>query len=102
MARFYVHRNKSSSPTVPYLLDVQADLLSDLRTRVVVPLVPLTQFGTPMKRLNPIFEIDGIDTVMATTDLAGVDVSVVGEFVASLEHERYTIVQALDFLFQGF
>ena len=102
MARFDVHRNKSSSPIVPYLLDVQADLLSNLRTRVVVPLVPLTQFGTPMTRLNPIFVVAGVETVMATTDIAGVDASVLGDVVLSLEHERYVIVQALDFLFQGF
>jgi toxin CcdB len=41
MARFDVHRNKAGVADVPYLLDIQSDLLQGLRSRVVVPLVPL-------------------------------------------------------------
>ncbi len=34
-----VHANRDDrSGTMPYLLDIQANLLSDLKTRVVVPL----------------------------------------------------------------
>lgn len=102
MARFHAHRHRASNQEVPYLLDVQADLLSNLRTRVVVPLIPLARFGTPMSRLNPIFEIEGDEMVMSTAEIAGVEAALLGDTVASLEHERYTITQALDFLFQGF
>ena len=102
MARFDVHRNRVRNSDVPYLLDVQADLLAGLRTRVVVPLVPLNRFGTPMSRLNPVFEIAGGEVVMATTDIAGVDEGVLGETEISLADEHYAIVQALDFLLQGF
>jgi toxin CcdB len=44
MARFDVHENPSrrSRARVVYLLDIQADMLSDLATRLVVPLVPKT------------------------------------------------------------
>ena len=38
MARFDVHRRRDAAG---YLLDCQADLLSDLTTRFVVPLLPL-------------------------------------------------------------
>ena len=44
MARFDVYRNPEGSG---YLLDVQADLLSDLNTRVVVPLIP-AELAPPM------------------------------------------------------
>jgi toxin CcdB len=102
MARFDVHRNLGDSARVPYLLDVQSDFLAALRSRVVVPLVPLARFGKPMTRLNPIFEIDGVPHAMATTDLAGVDIRMLGKIVASLAAERDRITQAIDFLLQGF
>ena len=40
MAQFDVHRNPNaaSAKAIPFLLDVQADLLSGLATRVAVPL----------------------------------------------------------------
>jgi hypothetical protein len=43
MAQFTVHENKNPATRsfVPFLLDVQTDLLSDLETRVVVPLRPV-------------------------------------------------------------
>ena len=102
MARFDVHRNLGEPRRVPYLLDIQSDVLSALRSRVVVPLVPLGRFGKPMTRLNPVFEIDGTSHVMATTDLAGVDSRMLGRIVASLAGERDRITRAVDFLLQGF
>ncbi len=44
MAQFDVHRNRASRE-YPYLLDLQADLLRDLATRVVAPLTPPRTFG---------------------------------------------------------
>jgi toxin CcdB len=43
MAQFTVYRNKNpqTRSTVPFLLDIQNDLLDDLETRVVVPLCPV-------------------------------------------------------------
>ena len=40
MAQFDVHRNlnSASANAMPFLLDVQSDLLNGLATRVVVPL----------------------------------------------------------------
>ncbi len=54
------------------LLDVQAELLDALKTRVVVPLLPKKLAPKPARRLNPIFEIDGNSYVMVTQFLAAV------------------------------
>lgn len=43
-----------------YLLDVRADILGDLNTRVVVPLMRPEDAPAPARRLNPMFEIIGI------------------------------------------
>ena len=44
MSQFTVHENlnKETRNSVPYLVDVQNDLLEDLHTRVVIPPVPFT------------------------------------------------------------
>jgi toxin CcdB len=54
MARFEVFANPGGAG---YVLDVQADVLSELNTRIVAPLLPLTQAPVPADRLNPVFEI---------------------------------------------
>jgi toxin CcdB len=104
MAQFDVHKNNKtdSVATIPYLLNVQADLLNKLTTRVVVPLVTASAMGKPAMHLNPCFEIEGKAVVMSTAELAGVNVSVLGEKVCSLDKQRNKIIAALDFLFTGF
>ncbi len=104
MAQFdvYANPNKETNATTPYLLDVQADILDDLSTRIVVPLMSQTAMGKPIDRLIPRFRI-GDDTVfMITHELAGVPISVLGRKVASLGDRREDIMAALDFLFFGF
>ncbi len=103
MARFDVYRNanKATREDFPYLLDVQADLFRDLRTRVVVPLMPRAALRTPMARLNPSLTVEGKAYLMATTDLAGIPVSAIGSQVTSLEGEAATIIGAIDFLLTG-
>lgn len=103
MAQFdvYLNTNPRSYNTVPYLLDVQSDLLSILATRVVVPLMTIDAFGQPSKRLNPVFEIELFDVVMSTAELAGVPASTLGRKVTSLPDKRDTIIAALDLLLTG-
>jgi toxin CcdB len=86
---------------IPYLLDVQADLLDRLATRVVVPLVLAEEMGKPAKHLNPQFEIEGRTVAMSTAEIAGVPKRALGERLLSLQHKRDEIIAALDFLFTG-
>ncbi len=103
MAQFDVCRNSNleSSRAIPYLLDVQSDLLEVLSTRVVVPLVLATEMGKAANTLNPQFEIEGISVVMSTPEIAGVPRRVLGEKVVSLQSQRGEIIAALDLLFTG-
>ena len=104
MARFEVFENpnRGTRKLVPFLLDVQSDLLDPLSTRVVVPLIAASEFGKPASRLNPQFEIGGIAVVMSTAELAGVSMAAIGSKVLSLEECRDEITAALDILFTGF
>lgn len=102
MARFDVYKMRAQTD-VPLVVDVQADLLEALRTRVVVPLLLLADAEhEAAARLKPIVDIVGKPYVLMTTDLSAIPISALGEKIASIEQQRQIIVDALDFLFQGF
>lgn len=103
MAQFDVYRNPGADAKhAPYLLDVQSDLLSDVTTRIVVPLARAAVHPKSVARLYPEFEIEGVRVVMLTTDLAGVGKSEIGPKVGSLSDRWSEIRDALDFAFQGY
>lgn len=98
MARFHVY---TSAESTSLLLDVQANLLSHLNTRVVVPLLRPGQAPEPAQILNPVFEIDDNPWLMATQFLAAVPHSLPRKEIADLTEHLDIIVAALDCLFQG-
>jgi toxin CcdB len=102
MARFDVY--KFDSKSVPLLVDVQTNLLADLSSCVVVPLLPeATAKEEALPRLKPLIQVDGKNYILVTTDIGTVAKSSLGECVTNLEDSnRQTIIEALDFLFQGF
>jgi len=104
MAQWSVHRNlnPSSRGEVPYLLDVQADLLAPLGTRVVVPL--FKKAAAPpelLTRLTPSLRVRGETLVLMTPRLAGVRTKDLGEQVTDLSGKRAEILAALDLLLTG-
>lgn len=98
----YENANPETQQLIPYLLDVQADVLADLTTRVVVPLIPVSLFGKAAKHLNPEFMVKQTSVVMSTAELAGVSTRILGDKVCSLKENRDEIIAALDFLLTGF
>ena len=103
MAQFDVYDNSNlkTRKTTPYLLDVQTDLLDNLATRVVVPLVASGAMATPGRHLNPAFSIGEENVIMSTAEIAGVSIKNIGKKVCSLKQYRNEIVAALDFLITG-
>jgi toxin CcdB len=99
MARYDVYTNPDGKG---FLLDVQADLLEELTTRVVVPLLPLSDNLRLPHRLNPVFAIDGKPHKMLTNLIAAVPVKRLGQRKANFLDHHDEIVGALDMLFQGF
>ena len=99
MAKYDVYPNPGGGC---FLLDVQADLLEGLNTRAVVPLIPMQAAPVPAKRLNPVFQIDGMPYVMVTQFLAAVPVSVLKSPVANLKAQFSEVTVAIDMLIQGF
>jgi toxin CcdB len=105
MARFDVYPNTGPhAANIPYLLDVQSDLLQGLETRIVVPLRRRDRFPAANipERLSPVFEVEGILCLMETPKLAAVPLKLLKEPVTSLAQQQQAITGALDFLFQGY
>nr|CAA6823666.1 MAG: Plasmid maintenance protein CcdB [uncultured Thiotrichaceae bacterium] len=102
MAQFDVYHNinPATQEQIPYLLDVQTDLINVVQTRVVVPLEICGSFA-PAARLSPVFQIEGVTVAMSTPELAGVHLRSLGDFVCSLSEKRQEIMGALDLLFSG-
>jgi len=97
-----VYKNAGDSEGyAPYLLDVQADMLNSLETRVMVPLVRAQEFGRRAGRLHPVFTICGEEFVMATHLLAAIRFIGLGRAVESLTSHRTEIIGALDVLLVG-
>jgi toxin CcdB len=85
-----------------YILDVQAELLSQLHTRAVVPLLPLADAPASIKELDPVFEIDGEPHVMVTQPIASIPAKELRGTVASLGRHHDEVTRALDILLLGF
>ena len=104
MAQFdvYTNPNPVTKRVIPYLLDIQTDLLNNLTTRVVIPLYTVSAMGKPAKHLNPQFSVKRTTVIMSTAELAGIAVKSVGEKVCSLKDNRNEIIAAIDFLVTGF
>ena len=98
MARYDVY---PGSRGLGFLLDCQSDLLDDLVTRVVVPLMPATDFN-PVPRLNPLFTVKEESLVMATQLIFAIPRERLQQPVANLANEHFTIVGALDVLLTGY
>jgi toxin CcdB len=101
MAQFDVYENinESSKENIPYLLDIQNDILKNLSSRVVVPLVINAKRA---KILNPKFDIEDIQVTMSTSELASLSINNIGTKVCSLKNKREEIINAVDFLITGF
>ncbi|MCG3662698.1 CcdB family protein [Aliarcobacter butzleri] len=101
MAQFdvYENLNEKSKQNIPYLLDIQNDILKDLTTRVVIPLIITNK---AINFLNPKFAINQIDVILSTAELASIPIEILGNKVCSLKEKREEIIGAVDFLVMGF
>ena len=101
MAQFDVYENLNprTKKEIPFLLDIQNDILKNLSTRVVVPLVLNMK---PAKILNPQFKINDLTVTMSSAELAGISVEHLSSTVCSIKDKRDEIISAVDFMITGF
>lgn len=85
----------------PFLVNLQSDLVSQLTSTVVAPLVPRAQMRGA-QRLNPIVTVNGSEYWLSTHELFAMDRRILTKQpIANLVNDRDAIITALDFVFTG-
>ncbi|QIB67308.1 CcdB family protein [Kineobactrum salinum] len=98
----YKNPNPGTRAHYPYLLDIQSDLLSGLRTTIVIPLTSsIIAAPISLSRLNPVFVLGGESFTAITQDIAGVDRKQLGAQAHDLSAHRSEIIAAADFVLSG-
>ena len=97
MARFDLHRRQGR-----LVVDVQADIIPYVGTRLVIPLYELGDVPRSMPRLHPILIVDGRSYVLAAHLMAAVPVPELGPSIGSLDEYYDRIIAAIDMILLGF
>lgn len=104
MAQWDVYPNPSVRlrDEIPFLVDLQSDLLSGLGTRLVAPLAR-TRVGTEAlpRRLCPVFTIDGSVVMLLPQEAGPIDARLLKRKAVSLRAHAHDIVGALDSVISG-
>ena len=104
MAQWDVYPNPSARMRgeIPYLVDLQSDLLSGLGTRLVAPLARtrLAPAGLP-RTLCPGFTIGGSSVVLLPQESGPIDARLLKRRVVSLRGHAHEIVAAIDAVIAG-
>lgn len=99
----YGNPNPRTQAAVPYLLDVQSELLAALGTRVVVPLYRAEAAGVQaLARLTPVLSFQEQKLVAMVPELAGIHRRELGPRCGDLASARSAVLQAIDLMLTGF
>jgi toxin CcdB len=86
----------------PVRHDLQANLLADLRTRIVAPLLMSDLFEKPITRVTPVFVIEDRSYFAAVHLMTAIPLSEIGDIVLDASARADELTRAIDFTFQGF
>lgn len=101
MAQFEVYKNENplTNEKIPYLLDIQNDVVKHLNTRVVIP---LSRDKKIFKGLIKELIVNDEKVYLITSQMGTVLINELKTKVCSLESEKEEIKNAIDFLIYGF
>lgn len=99
----YVNPQLASREFVPYVLDVQSDLINQLSTRLVMPLsrVGVGESKLPLSLCPPV-EIDTESLLVLAHLAAPVPARLLRKPVCSLKHRASDLSAAMDAVISGF
>lgn len=104
MAQFDVYENPSKTTRnhYPYLVDIQSPYISEIATRIVIPLGYLASFSNQaMTGLTPQITYQDQELLLLTPQISSVPAKVLRKPIGSLAHFRDQIMDALDFAIAG-
>lgn len=104
MAQFdvYINPSKNTRAAYPYIIDIQNALISDISTRIVIPLGRLSHFrNEQMAGLTPLIEYQSETFILLTPQIASMPANLLKRPVGTLQSMRDDIIAALDFAITG-
>ncbi|WP_448547659.1 CcdB family protein [Thalassotalea fusca] len=104
MSQFDVYTNpsKKSRDAYPYIIDIQNALISDITTRIVIPLGKFKHFkNEQMDGLTPLIEYENEQYILLTPQIASMPSKLLKDPVGSVESLRDEIIAAIDFAITG-
>ena len=94
--------SKTSSKFYPYLVDIQSNYISEIDTRIVIPLGRVESFKNQiMKKLQLEIHYKDEALVLMNPQIASISKKLLKSPLGSLEHLKQEIIDALDFAITG-
>jgi len=98
----YLNPSKISREAYPYIIDIQNALISEITTRIVIPLGKLNHFrNEKMDGLTPLIEYEDEQYILLTPQIASIPSKLLKNPVGSVESLRDEIIAAIDFAITG-
>jgi len=104
MAQFDVYPNpsKKSRKYYPYLVDIQSPYISEIATRIVLPLGYASYFkNEAMTKLTPQIAYENEELILLTPQISSVPTKQLKKPIGSLVHFREQVINSLDFAIAG-
>jgi len=104
MPQFDVYKNpsKRSSTFFPYLVDIQHNYISDIDTRIVLPLGKAKYFkNKSMSKLQISLSYENEELFIITPQISSISRKLLNKPIGSLAHLRQEIIDSLDFAISG-
>ncbi|WP_019528541.1 CcdB family protein [Dasania marina] len=98
----YINPSKNTRAALPYIIDIQNPIISDIATRIVIPLGRSKNFkNEKMQGLTPEISYDGETLLLLTPQIAAIPSKLLKNPIGSLSHFRDEIIAAMDFAITG-
>lgn len=98
----YVNPSPSTRNAFPFIVDIQNPIISELATRIVIPLGRISYFKhEQMEGLTPVIEYEEEKFLLLTAQIASIPTKKLKNPVGSLSQFRDEIVSSLDFAITG-
>ena len=98
----YANPSKASRRAYPYIVDIQSGTISQISTRIVIPLGRKADFNNEeLNRLTPSVTYEGDELLLLVPQIASMPVRSLQAPIGSLRHLKAEIIAALDFAITG-
>jgi len=104
MAQFDVYANPmlDQRERIPFWLDLQSDHISQLDSRVIIPLRTLQSMGPRIEGLQPMVTVGNLNLCADVPAVASFPSRLLKNPQACISGQQHELIAALDYLISGF